>query len=422
MMETFIHEFVSNLNRNCNQIFKDNKTRSRLETLVANLEGSDEYKSVAFASGQAATFTLLFTLKPKRIFKRMKPHDKEFAKHFKEGEDAVGYSGTSDAIGLLRSFSKHYSGILKRQVRKSMQSEEVSSKTIEKELDNEDFMLEILDLDEIEKETLDENKSNGLFSGTLIWLETPVNPTCDLEDIEYYSKKAKQMGALVIVDSTFASPALQQPLKWGADFALHSATKFMGGHSDLLGGMVTGKSNGLISNVKSNRSVMGGVMGNLEAYLLMRSLRTLNVRVDYQSQSAEIVANWLQSQIGNDETRAKVTKVHYPKLQSIDSQTSTEESETSEKKLTNYEICQKQMNGKGPGILSFELSNPEEARKLPKLLNIIENATSLGGVESSIDYRFQWDRFSPPALLRLSIGLESPKDIITDLKTALLKL
>ncbi|EFC48793.1 predicted protein, partial [Naegleria gruberi] len=257
----------------------------------------------------------------------------------------------------------------------------------------------------LEKEPLDEKKS-GLYVGDVIWLETPVNPTCDLEDIEYYSKKAKQMGALVVVDSTFASPALQQPLKWGADFALHSATKFMGGHSDLLGGMITGKSNGLISSVKSYRSVMGGVMGNLEAYLLMRSLRTLNVRVNYQSQSAEIVANWLQSQIGNEETRMKETS----------------EPSNNERKLTNYEICEKQMDGKGPGILSFELSDPLEARKLPKLLNIIENATSLGGVESSIDYRFQWDNFSPPSLLRLSIGLESPKDLITDLKNAILKL
>lgn len=354
----------------------------------------------------------------------MKPHDKEFGKKFTESDDAVGYSGTSDAMDLLRTFAKHYSGILKKQVKKNLESEENSNPNtkLNEELDKENMFLELHDLEDLEKEPLDEKKS-GLYVGDVIWLETPVNPTCDLEDIEYYSKKAKQMGALVVVDSTFASPALQQPLKWGADFALHSATKFMGGHSDLLGGMITGKSNGLISSVKSYRSVMGGVMGNLEAYLLMRSLRTLNVRVNYQSQSAEIVANWLQSQIGNEETRMKVTKVHYPKLKSAEEPIEeTSEPSNNERKLTNYEICEKQMDGKGPGILSFELSDPLEARKLPKLLNIIENATSLGGVESSIDYRFQWDNFSPPSLLRLSIGLESPKDLITDLKNAILKL
>ena len=175
-------------------------------------------------------------------------------------------------------------------------------------------------------------------------------------------------------------------------------------------------------------------MGNLEAYLLLRSLRTLQVRVLHQSQTAEVVAKWLQSQIGNEETNMQVIRVHYPNLEPFSEQDTTEK-----KKLSNYEICQKQMNGKGPGILSFELKTVEGSRTLPTLLEIIEHATSLGkcfetidipnllptftgGVESCIDYRHQWDKSTSSTLLRLSIGLESPKDLIADLKTALLKL
>ncbi|KAG2386889.1 hypothetical protein C9374_001924 [Naegleria lovaniensis] len=406
-----------------------NKTRSRVEAVIANLEGSDDFKTVTFSSGQAATSTLLFTLRPKRIFKRMVENT--------EGDDEAGYAGTKDSMATLRAFANFYCGVVKKELlSKIPATSEENGKKVD---DIEDNVMKVIDITKIEEEVdMDQAMQNQdlspnskpIYKGDIIWLETPLNPTCDLTDIEYYVKIAHQMGALVIVDSTFASPALQQPLMIGADFALHSTTKFMGGHSDCLGGCVTTKSNGYASSLKSNRSVLGCVMGNLEAYLLLRSLRTLQVRVLHQSQTAEVVAKWLHGQIGNEETNMQVTKVHYPNLapeQSSQEGLTTTDQETAAstpkyKKLTNYEICQKQMNGKGPGILSFELKTAEGSRKLPQLLEIIEHATSLGGVESCIDYRFQWDRSTAPTLLRLSIGLESPKDLIADLKTALLKL
>lgn len=213
------------------KIIQDNKTRSRLEAVIANLEGSNDFKSVTFSSGQAATSTLLFTLRPKRIFKRMVENSEGGS-----SEDEAGYAGTKDSMATLRAFANFYCGLVKKELLPKIPiTMDEEGKKVDEII--EDHVMKVVDLRKIEEEVDMEqvmqkqdlsSNSKGLYKGDVIWLETPLNPTCDLTDIEYYVKIAHQMGALVVVDSTFASPALQQPLMIGADFALHSTTKFMG--------------------------------------------------------------------------------------------------------------------------------------------------------------------------------------------------
>ncbi|KAL9645445.1 hypothetical protein ABK040_002643 [Willaertia magna] len=363
-----------------------NATRDRLETILGQLEGINEnslenslqnslqnktnerFYATTFSSGQGATSSLLFYLKPKLIY---------------INEKYGGYHGTKDAIEMLNKFGGHY---------------------------KKESVIKVKDLSELIKDVnLESNNDVNNFNpykGTIVWLETPLNPTCELEDISYYCKLAKQIGAYVVVDSTFASPVLQKPLLIDPQvkFVVHSCTKFMGGHSDLLGGVVISRTYQPSSDLRIQRSIFGNIMGNLECWLLLRSLKTLELRVKHQSSTANQLAKWFSSQINNKTTNCHVTKVFYP----LDS--------------NQLEICKKQMNGNGPGILSIELDTKENARKLPSLLKLVRNATSLGGVESLIDYRYQWDSDISPTLLRISIGLENLNDLINDFNQALLKL
>jgi cystathionine gamma-synthase len=248
---------------------------------------------------------------------------------------------------------------------------------------------------------------NGRQARHLIWLESPKNPSCRLEDFELYVQKAKLIGAQVLVDSTFGTPVFQKPLLFGVDYVLHSCTKFLSGHSDILAGAIVTKSEDTHKKLQKERSVMGNVLGNLETWLLLRSIRTLEVRVNQQSKTAQEFAEWLEAQIDNEETNKRVTKVWYPTLQS---------------NPEDRELCIKQMNGRGPGILSVELDTPENAQKLPTIVKLFTNATSLGGYESLMDYRYQWDTTVSPKLIRISIGLEHVNDLIKDMKKALLSL
>jgi len=193
-------------------------------------------------------------------------------------------------------------------------------------------------------------------------------------------KKLKKVGAYLVVDSTFATPILQNPLQLGADIVLHSCTKSLGGHSDLLAGALVATED-LGKELRYQRMLLGNSLGNMESWLLLRSLRTLSLRVKRQSKTGHKLALWL-------EKHPKVTKVWHPSISSHPS----------------YELSKKQMRGP-PSTFSIELSNPEEAQQLPKKLNLFSDATSLGGVESLIDYRFAYDSSVSPCLLRLSIGL-----------------
>jgi len=231
--------------------------------------------------------------------------------------------------------------------------------------------------------------------GDLLWLETPKNPTCDIEDIVYYTELARKYYATVIVDSTFGTPVLQKPLELGADVVLHSCTKFLSGQSDVLAGVLISKDSAVVSGLKSQRTVMGSILGNLENFLLLRSLRTLELRVKRISKTTAAIASFL-------EVHPNVTKVWHPSLPSH----------------PGYVLCSKQMK-RPPPILSFEVESKEEAKLLLTKLKLIAVATSLGGVHTTIDWRFKFDPNVEPNLLRLSVGLESKKDLIEDLKQGL---
>jgi len=237
---------------------------------------------------------------------------------------------------------------------------------------------------------------------SLIWLETPKNPNCVLQDIRYYSELAEVIGGVVVVDSTFATPVLQRPLQFGAHFVVHSCSKFLAGHSDVIAGAIITKSEESQKILREERSVTGMALGNMESWLLLRSLRTLSVRVNHQSKSAGRLAEWLEREMKRENSH--ITRVWHPSLKSAGK---------------HYEICQKQMEGKGPGILSVELDTVENTFKFQKALRLFTDATSLGGYDSLTDYRYRWDKTCSPTLLRISIGLEAVEDLIADMIRAL---
>jgi cystathionine gamma-synthase len=236
------------------------------------------------------------------------------------------------------------------------------------------------------------------LAGDLLWLETPKNPNCLLEDIQHYATLAHRAGAHVIVDSTFATPILQQPLKLGADMVMHSCTKFLSGHSDILAGALIVSEKNIMQELKTQRTTTGAVLGSFESFLLLRSLRELDTRIERQVKNAVAVALYLSK-------NKTVKKVWHPSLESH----------------PGFKLCAKQMKSP-PGILSFELETAELVLEFLPHLKLISTATSLGAVHTTIDYRFKWDSKQEPTLLRLSIGIESSKDIIKDLDQALKKL
>ncbi len=226
--------------------------------------------------------------------------------------------------------------------------------------------------------------------GDLVWLETPINPTCEIQDIAAFVRAAHAVEAHVAVDSTFATPILQKPLALEADVVMHSSTKFLSGHSDALGGVLVVPGAEQAAQLRRERSVQGGVLGTLETWLTLRSLRTLALRVERQSASAAVLARWLVP---------RATRVWHPSLPDH----------------PGYEIAQRQMSAAG-GVLAFELNTEEQAKGLPRHLRLIRDATSLGGVESLIEWRRRHDAQAPPALLRLAVGLESVSDLMLDLE------
>jgi len=233
--------------------------------------------------------------------------------------------------------------------------------------------------------------------GDLVWIETPKNPDCEITDIVDFVTRAHRVGAFVGVDATFAPPPVQQSLKLGADFVMHSTTKYFGGHSDLLGGVVIVKDESVAVALANERSVMGNVPGNLEVWLLLRSLRTYTLRVKQQCETAYQLAQWLAS----PENNHVIYKVWYPGLPSH----------------PGHEIAKKQMNSFG-AMLSIELKDPIQAQKLPQKFKLFKDATSLGGVESLVDWRYRWDQAVSNRLIRVSIGLEALEDLKADFTQA----
>lgn len=238
-----------------------------------------------------------------------------------------------------------------------------------------------------------------LNSGDLICLETPVNPDGEAFDIEYYATKAHERGAYLLVDSTFAPPPLQDPFKWGADMVFHSATKYFGGHSDLLAGVLATKDINVKNQLVEDRVDLGSNISNLESFLLIRSLRTYEIRIMKQSENAEKLIKYL---IQNKEKYPKLKKLYHSSLQT-DS------------------FVKKQLTGGNSPVFCIELENETYAKQFPSKLHYFHHATSIGGVESLIEWRVLSDAAINPALLRISVGVENIDDLISDLDQALIQ-
>ncbi|MGE0252987.1 MAG: PLP-dependent aspartate aminotransferase family protein [Alphaproteobacteria bacterium] len=238
----------------------------------------------------------------------------------------------------------------------------------------------------------------------LVWLETPCNPTWDITDIAAAADIAHRAGALVGVDSTAATPVLTRPLALGADIVMHSATKYLNGHGDVLAGaLVTARVDALWERIRYLRFENGGMLGPFEAWLLLRGLRTLYLRVARSSASALAVARHFEGHPG-------LTRVLYPGLPSH----------------PGHAVAARQMQGGFGGMLSIRVKGGAEAAvALAKSVEVFVRATSMGGVESLIEHRATVEGKESPFpddLLRLSVGIEEPADLIADLEQALARL
>ena len=235
----------------------------------------------------------------------------------------------------------------------------------------------------------------------LVWLETPGNPLWTITDIAAAAKIAHAAGAKLAVDSTVATPVLTNPLALGADIVMHSATKYLNGHSDVIAGALAfAKRDSLFERLEAIRTIYGGVLGPFEAFLLIRGMRTLHLRVEAQCRTAMFLAEKLSA-------NAAVTRVLYPGLASH----------------PNHEVARRQMRGGFSGMLSIA-GRGGEARAIATAarVKVWKRATSLGGVESLIEHRASVEGEGtpcPPDVLRLSVGLEDPQDLLADLDQAL---
>ena len=237
----------------------------------------------------------------------------------------------------------------------------------------------------------------ALESTDLLWLESPTNPTLGVADLPAILDAATRAGVVSVVDNTFATPLLQQPLVLGATAVVHSATKYIGGHSDLLLGAVIVADATRRDELVAWRTIEGSIPGVMETYLALRGLRTLPVRFAKQQATAALLADRLS-------THPTVVSVRYPGLAAD----------------PGHERASAYMSGYG-AMLSFDVADASTADRVVASLRLIVGTTSLGGVETSIDRRGRWEGEEgvPPGLLRVSVGLEHPDDLWHDLQQAL---
>jgi cystathionine beta-lyase/cystathionine gamma-synthase len=324
-----------------------NPTRSALEELIAAIE-KGRY-GLAFASGLAAIDTIMRLLNP--------------GDHVIVGNDVYG--------GTYRLFERVYARFG-------------------------------LKFSWIDLSNLDNVKNAFTPQTKLLWLETPTNPLLALADIAALAKTAPQ-GVIVAVDNTFASPALQQPLTLGADIVMHSSTKYLGGHSDVVGGVVALNDEEMYKQLKFLQNAAGAVPGPMDCFLVMRGIKTLGIRMERHSSNALQIARML-------EDHPAVKQVHYPGLESH----------------PQHELAQRQMADFG-GMVSIILDSPEAAKRMVTRTKLFALAESLGGVESLIEHPYSMTHASTanspfpvdPALVRLSVGIEHLDDLIADLRHAL---
>jgi len=239
-------------------------------------------------------------------------------------------------------------------------------------------------------------------------IETPTNPLMKIADIQAIADLARDRGIHMIVDNTFLSPYFQRPLELGADIVVHSGSKYLAGHNDVVCGLVTARDTTLCEQIGFNQNATGGILGPQDAWLLLRGMKTLALRMDKHNQNATTAAHWLAK-------HPKVTKVYYPGLD----------------EHPGKEIQHKQASGYG-GMLSFEVVDADLVPQVLSKVRLIQFAESLGGVESLITFPYAQTHAEMPEelrsrlgisgnLLRLSVGIEDVEDIIADLAQALKK-
>jgi cystathionine gamma-synthase len=327
-----------------------NPTRTALEECLAALEGGA--RGLAFASGLAAEDTLLRTI--------LKPGD-----HIVIPNDAYG--------GTFRLFAK----VLSRWG---------------------------VEFSVADTQNLADVRAQLRPNTRAVWVETPSNPLLGITDLTALAEVAHAAGALLVVDNTFASPYLQQPIALGADAVVHSTTKYMGGHSDVVGGALVLAEAGLGEEVAYHQNAMGAVSGPFDAWLVMRGIKTLGVRMDRHSANAEKVAELLAG-------HPKVHQVLYPGLP----------------EHAGHDIAAKQMKAFG-GMVSFRVNGGEEAAvEVCNRTELFTLGESLGGVESLIEHPGRMTHASvagsalevPADLVRVSVGIESVDDLLADLRQAL---
>ena len=254
-----------------------------------------------------------------------------------------------------------------------------------------------------------QNIKNAVNENTkLIWVETPTNPMMNIIDLEATAKIAKEAGVMLAVDNTFATPYVQNPLDQGADIVMHSATKYLGGHSDVIMGVLVCNDEAIAKEMYRIQNSSGAVTGPMDSFLVLRGIKTLHVRMQRHCENGEKVARWLK-------THPKVDKVYWPGFEDH----------------PNHSVAKRQMRGYG-GMISFSLKGNrlEDAKKLALGTNLFALAESLGGVESLIGHPATMTHASIPkeereetgivdSLIRLSVGIEDAGDLIEDLAGAM---
>jgi cystathionine gamma-synthase len=252
----------------------------------------------------------------------------------------------------------------------------------------------------------------GLGKGDLVHVETPINPHGEVTNLDYYVKLAHARGAMVSVDATFGPPPLQDPFALDVDIVMHSGTKYFGGHSDMLCGTLSTNHKERFTELFTERLFLGSVLGSMEGWLGIRSIRTLELRVERQSANAQHLVDWVWNALKSDNpteedliVRKSVAKVHHASIQ------------VRENPNIKTWLSKQMPNGYGP-VFALTMQSQEIAKAVPTKLHYFHHATSLGGVESLIEWRRMTDPGVDPRILRVSIGIEGWEDLKSDLLAA----
>ena len=347
---TFVQEAVG-VHKGYDYARVANPTRTALQLCLASLENAEF--GAAYSSGIGATTTLMHLVHP--------------------SEKVVSVNDVYG--GVYRLFTQVY--------------------------EPKGYSFEFLDVD-----TINTSLADHIDEQTrIVWLETPTNPLLNVVDIAAAAKAAHEVGAMVVVDNTFATPYLQRPLDLGADIVLHSTTKYLGGHSDTVGGFVATNDPTVAERLYFLQKSLGAIPGPMDSWLVLRGVKTLALRMQKHSENARKVAEYLES-------HALVERVLYPGLPGH----------------PGHEIAARQMDDFG-GMVSFLVPSEEEAVDLVAQTKVFQLAESLGGVESLIEHPTRMTHAStadapfavPGNLIRLSVGIESANDLIQDLELALVR-